>query len=120
MTHIFEVEAIPVSVIELPYFARTVSKIWSENELADFTDYIARNPEVGVFIPGTGGVRKVRWGAKGKGKRGGARVIYFFFTPNNPVFLVSIYAKGERENITENERSQYAKMSVEIKRHLKG
>jgi mRNA-degrading endonuclease RelE of RelBE toxin-antitoxin system len=119
MTYTFEVETIPVSVIELPYFARTVGKIWSEDELAGFTDFIARNPEAGVFITGTGGLRKVRWGAKGKGKRGGARVVYFFFTPNNPVFLVSIYAKSERENITENERSQYLKMSTEIKRYLK-
>ena len=119
MTYNIRVNIVPVSVVELPTFSRTVGKVWSEQELAEFTDFIALNPLAGALVPGTGGVRKMRWAAKGKGKRGGARVIYFFFTEEHPVFLVSIYAKSDRENITETERTQYFTMSQAIKRQLR-
>ena len=106
-------------MVELAEFARDAGRIWSEGERAEFTDYIARHPEAGAVVQGTGGVRKVRWAAKGKGKRGGARVIYFFCTPDNPLFLVAAYAKGERENITEADRKLYAMMAAEMKSMLK-
>jgi len=120
MTYIVEALTLPVTVVELPTFTKDAERIWSEDERAEFTDYIARYPEVGAIVQGTGGVRKVRWAAKGKGKRGGARVIYFFYTPENPLYLVAAYAKGERENITEADRKHYAAMSAYIKGKLRG
>ncbi len=65
-------------VMPLADFKKNCKKIFSSNELNAFTDYIAENPTRGVIIPGTGGVRKVRWKAKNKGKSGGARVIYYY------------------------------------------
>ena len=115
MTYYRTTLTIPVTVIELPDFARDAERIWSEDERTDFTDYIARCPEAGAVVRGTGGVRKVRWAAKGKGKRGGARVIYFYYTPESPLYLVAAYAKGEREDITEADRKRYAAMAVEMK-----
>jgi len=70
----------PITVAETQSFARSAAKIWSEVELAELVDYVAHNPEVGDIIQGTGGVRKLRWGKAGSGKRGGARVIYFYTT----------------------------------------
>jgi len=113
------IEELPVTVVELPEFARDAARIWSESERAEFTDYIARCPEAGDIVQGTGGVRKVRWTAKGKGKRGGARVIYFFYTPDNPLYLVAAYAKGERENISQADRKLYARMAAEMKSMLR-
>jgi putative transcriptional regulator len=66
----------PITVAETHGFMRAAQKIWSEEELAALVDHLARNPEDGDIIPGTGGVRKLRWGKAGSGKRGGARVIY--------------------------------------------
>jgi hypothetical protein len=120
MTYFEETLTVPVTVVEMVTFARDAARIWTEAERAEFTDYIAHHPEAGVIVQGTGGVRKVRWTAKGKGKRGGARVIYFFYTPDHPLFLVAAYAKGDRENFTEADRKAYAAMAVEIKKKLRG
>ena len=107
---------LPVTVVELPDFARDLARIWAEAELAEFTDYIARHPEVGVIVPATGGFRKVRWAVRGRGKRGGARVIYFFHHHERPLYLAAIYAKGEKDNLTPAELSELRKISAEMKR----
>jgi hypothetical protein len=67
-----------ITVAETPLFQRQATDVWDENEREDFVNFIARNPEAGDVIADTGGVRKVRWGRGGSGKRGGARVIYFY------------------------------------------
>ena len=64
----------PITVAETQAFVRSAEKLWSEQERAELVDHLAHNPEAGDLIPGTGGVRKVRWGRSGSGKRG-ARVI---------------------------------------------
>jgi len=66
-----------LTVIETPIFQKQAAKIWSESERMAFIDWIADNPLAGDVIPGADDVRKVRWAVAGKGKRGGARVIYF-------------------------------------------
>jgi len=67
--------------------------------------FIAANPEAGEVIPETGGVRKVRWALAGKGKRGGARVIYYHHSERLPVFLLAAFAKNEKANLSRAERS---------------
>ncbi len=64
-----------ITVVELQEFSRAAAKKWSEAELTEFIDYIAAHPLAGVIIEGTGGVRKVRWGRGGIGKRGGVRIV---------------------------------------------
>ena len=81
------------TVVELPLFQRLASAVWDDAEREEFVDYVARNPETGDVIPGTGGVRKVRWRRQGTGKRGGVRVIYFYRDAQMPLFLLLVYAK---------------------------
>ena len=64
-----------ITVAETPVFVRQAREVWSEEERDEFVLYIAGNPEAGAVIPDTGGVRKLRWGRAGSGKRGGVRVI---------------------------------------------
>ncbi|MFT4190802.1 MAG: DNA-binding protein [Comamonas sp.] len=87
-------------MIEHPTFQRQAAKIWSEEELHAFIDWIAVNPLAGDVIPEAEGARKVRWTVKGRGKSGGARVIYFNFTDEGVIELFAVYVKVERENMS--------------------
>lgn len=88
------------TVIETPSFQAQAADIWSEDELAAFIDWLAANPLAGDVIPGAQGARKIRWAAKGKGKRSGARVIYFNRLELGFILLLAVYAKNEQENIS--------------------
>ncbi len=70
-----------------------------DEELFRLLEWLAVHPESGKVIPASGGLRKVRWAAKGHGKRGGARVIYFWWTSADRILLLDIYAKGQQENL---------------------
>lgn len=87
------------TVIEHPTFQRQVASIWTECERHTFIDWITANPLAGDVIPGAQGARKVRWAVQGKGKRGGARVIYFNRLEQGFLVLLAIYAKSEQENM---------------------
>lgn len=95
-----------ITVAETLPFLRQAASLWSEDEHRAFVDYIAANPEAGDVIPDTGGVRKVRWSRAGMGKRGGARVIYFYHDDTMPLYLLLAYAKAQRENLTPDEKRQ--------------
>ncbi|MDO5653625.1 MAG: transcriptional regulator [Brachymonas sp.] len=77
----------------------TAKPLWDDEERMAFIDWIAENPEVGDVIPATRGLRKVRWAVSGRGKRGGARVIYLLRTQRGELVLITAYAKGKIENI---------------------
>ena len=85
-----------LTVIETPTFVRFASDYWNDE---DRTSFIAGNPDAGDVVPGSGGVRKVRWGSAGRGKRGGVRVIYFNRLVNGEIWLLLVYGKSVRENI---------------------
>jgi hypothetical protein len=93
-----------ITIVELLSFQNDADRIFSDQEREDLSDFISANPVFGDVIPGTGGIRKLRWRARGNGKRGGARVIYYFRDLNMPVFLLAVYAKGEKMNLTMHER----------------
>jgi hypothetical protein len=90
----------PITVAETAVFIRQAADLWTDEERADFVNFIARNPEAGDLIPGAGGLRKVRWNRKGTGKRGGVRVIYFFHNPEMPIYLLMLYAKSQRDDLS--------------------
>jgi hypothetical protein len=99
-----------ITVAETPLFQRQAEDVWDENEREDFVNFIARNPEAGDVIADTGGVRKVRWGRGGSGKRGGARVIYFYRDADLPLYLLMIYAKARQEDLSANEKRAVRKL----------
>lgn len=79
-------------------------------ERAELVGYLAYHPAAGAVIPGTGGVRKLRWRLEGRGKRGGARVIYYYHDLEMPLYLLTAYAKNERENLSQGEINTLQKM----------
>jgi hypothetical protein len=109
----------PITVAETQSFVRSASKIWTEDELAALVDHLAHNPEEGDIIPGTGGVRKLRWGKAGVGKRGGARVIYFYYQMDCPLYLLLAYAKAQASDLTADEKRAVAGFAAIIKRAAK-
>ncbi len=86
------------TVVETESFIKQSAALWSTVELEDLKDYIARNPLAGDEIRGTGGLRKLRWGRAGMGKRGGARVVYYYHNETAPIYLFMAYAKAAQEN----------------------
>ena len=91
------------TVIETPTFTKQVDKIWSEDERLSFIDYIVQNPTAGDVVPNADGARKVRWTVKGTGKRGGVRVIYINQDAEGVIYLLAIYQKSDKTNITGKE-----------------
>jgi hypothetical protein len=103
------------TVVETPLFIRRAEKLLSEDEHAGLIAYLASHPTAGDEIVGTGGVRKVRYGAKGKGKSGGARVIYYFYDQEIPIYALLIYGKNERADLTAEQRKMVTAFATAIK-----
>ena len=87
------------SFIETKLFTRLADDLLSDDELRELQSALVRNPEAGDVIRGSGGVRKLRWGAPGRGKRGGYRVIYFAKLAQGVIWMLTIYPKNVAENI---------------------
>ena len=91
------------TVIETPVYSNKVGGILTDDERDSFAVFIASNPHAGSVVRGSGGVRKVRWAQQGRGKSGGARIIYFNQIENGEIWLLTIFAKGDRSTIPSNE-----------------
>ena len=99
------------TIIELPEFIKKSDKLLSDSEKESIINYLAAHPASGDIMQGTGGIRKLRWSARGKGKSGGVRVIYYFHNEILPIFLLSLFGKGEKANLTKTERNGLAKLT---------
>jgi len=99
------------TVVELTEFQRKSSKLMSADEIYSVINYLADHPAAGDIMQGTGGLRKLRWSAHGKGKSGGVRVIYYFHNESLPLFLLTVFGKGEKANLTKAERNDLAKLT---------
>jgi hypothetical protein len=84
----------------------------SDEERALLVDYLAYNPTAGDLVPGTGGVRKLRWGLEGRGKRGGARVIYFHHDPDMPLVALTAFAKNEGVDLSQQDRNDFRRLTA--------
>jgi len=102
------------TVVETPSYLKAAEKLFSAEEREAIVAMVSDNPECGDVIHGTGGFRKVRFGREGVGKRGGARIVYILRNENFPVFLVAVYAKNEKPNLTKAERNALAKLADAI------
>jgi len=91
------------TVIETPVYISKVNGILTDDEREAFAVFIANNPKAGAVVRGSGGVRKVRWAQKGRGKSGGARVIYYNRLDDGAIWLLTLYAKGDRSTIPAHE-----------------
>lgn len=89
----------PFTVIETPLFGKLWPAYWTDDELGAFCAFIAMHPNEGMVVPGSGGVRKLRWGRAGAGKSGGVRVIYFARSQAGELVLLTIYAKSHIETL---------------------
>jgi len=106
------VRKVPVSVIETPEFLAATHKLMGEAERLLLVDFLAYNPSAGDLIPGTGGVRKLRWALEGRGKRGGARVIYFYHDADVPLFALTAYAKNDRADLSQQDRNDFKRLTA--------
>jgi len=103
------------TVAETPTFLRQTEKLFSEQEKGELIDFLAANPLAGDEIPGTGGVRKVRFAASGRGKRGGARVIYYYLDETIPLYALLAYAKTSKADMTPAEKRAVSALVFAIK-----
>ena len=85
--------------IEAPAFTKYVYEYLSDDEYLGLQSFLLQYPEAGKVVPGSGGIRKVRWAMSGKGKSGDVRVIYYFKRQDDEIWLLTIYSKNEVENI---------------------
>ena len=103
------------TVVETPVFVRRAEKLLKPDEHNELITFLATCPLAGDEIVGTGGVRKVRFGAKGKGKSGGVRVIYYFYDRDVPIYALLICGKNERSDLTPDQRKSVTSFAAAIK-----
>lgn len=110
-------------IIPTTHFSKIRDRLLKKRQLLledydEFKEELAKNPELGDVIPGTGGVRKTRLKSASKGKRGGFRVFYFYYQVEQKIYLFHILAKNEQENITEDEKKLLRSFADHFKRGL--
>ena len=103
-----------LTIAETPEYIRRAEKLLTTDERRDVVNYLATHPKAGDVMEGTGGVRKLRWGRQGRGKSGGVRVIYYFHSEAMPLYLLTLFAKNERANLSMAERNELAALVVEL------
>ncbi|NCS88775.1 MAG: addiction module toxin RelE [Ignavibacteria bacterium CG2_30_36_16] len=108
-----------ITIVELPEYIKSAEKELSKDERDELIYYLSSNPKAGTLMQGTGGVRKLRWASKGKGKSGGSRVIYFYYNETIPLFLLTIFGKNEKINLSKAERNELAKFVKELVKSYK-
>jgi mRNA-degrading endonuclease RelE of RelBE toxin-antitoxin system len=94
--------------VEAPAFSRYREDYLDDEGFRKLQEALASNPEGGDLIPGAGGVRKLRWGdsRRGKGKRGGLRIIYYCFLSDEEIWLLTLYGKDEASDLSKDEKTQ--------------
>jgi hypothetical protein len=108
-----------LTIAETDVFTKQANALFTEAELDDLKLLLAVNPEAGDVIKGTGGLRKLRWKARQKGKRGGARVIYFYYNETIPVQLLLAYSKTEQEDLTPHQQQVLSALVERLKTEVR-
>jgi hypothetical protein len=98
------------TIAELPEFTRNAASLLSRDEVQQLIAHLAVNPAAGALVVGIGGIRKLRWAREGMGKSGGVRVIYYHHDERIPLYLLSIFGKNQKTNISKTEANELAKL----------
>ncbi len=98
---------------ETSAFTRDIEGLLSDDEYASLQDDLAATPAAGSLIPGGGGIRKVRWTLPGRGKSGGARVIYYWAVSADQILMLRVYAKSAKVDLTQREIKQLRQLVVD-------
>jgi hypothetical protein len=104
-----------VTVAETPEYLRCAERLLSATDRDAIMGFLAARPRSGDLMQGTGGVRKLRWARGGRGKSGGVRVIYYFHSEAMPLYLLTVFGKSEREDLSKAERNDLAKLVAILK-----
>ncbi|NQY65598.1 MAG: type II toxin-antitoxin system RelE/ParE family toxin [Alteromonadaceae bacterium] len=105
------------TIVELPEYKKQVHKHLTDDDAALVINYLAEHPKAGDLMQGTGGIRKLRWAKSGKGKSGGVRVIYYFHNESMPLFLLSLFGKNDKANLSHSERNILAKFTLTLRKN---
>lgn len=108
-----------IYIAELPPFTKKAAKILNPEQQEALHRYLVQNPDKGDVVPGTGGIRKLRWAADGRGKRGGARVIYFYHVVGSTIYLMACYTKKEQDDISPQVKKQLKAIVEQLKKERK-
>jgi hypothetical protein len=109
-----------IAIAETTYYSKRAAAIMNEDECEAVIEIVARDPRAGDLISGTGGVRKLRIALEGRGKSGGARLIYYHHNDAWPVLLLEVFAKNEKANLSKGQVNALAKLVAELKTARKG
>ncbi len=101
--------------IELRSFTERMNGRMTASELREMQIYLIEHPDAGALIKGTKGLRKLRWKAAGRGKQGGVRVIYYWFVSENEIYLLDLYAKNERADLTNDQAKELSNLIRRLK-----
>ena len=100
--------------VELTPFIAFRAAQWSDEDFRSLQNFLLATPDAGDVIPGSSGLRKLRWGAKGRGKRGGARVIYYWHVPEDRIYLIFAYGKSTQDDLTPKQVKTLAQLMKDI------
>jgi hypothetical protein len=103
-----------VVFVETSLFSRLLGDYLSDDEYRRLQNHLIEQPDVGAVIRGSGGVRKVRWRAGGRGKSGGVRVIYYWAKAGDQTFMLTLYGKGEKEDLTAGDLRRIIRLLEEL------
>jgi hypothetical protein len=105
---------------ETNQFGKSFDKLVGKSQRTTLHDFLRHDPQAGAVIRGTHGMRKLRWARPGTGKSGGVRIIYYFYREDTPLTLLSLFAKNEKENLSDRDVNELAKLADRLKAKYEG
>ena len=103
-----------ITIAETKPYRKKAARLLSEEERNELIAYLSAHPASGAIVQGTNGVRKLRWARSGGGKSGGYRIIYYFHSEIMPLYLLAVFGKNEKANISDKEKQVLAKVAQQI------
>ncbi len=105
---------IMITIAETPPFIKEALKFLSTTERSELISYLSIHPKEGAIIEGSGGIRKLRWARGSSGKSGGVRIIYYYYNDSMPLYLIALFAKNEKANISAQEKLILKKLTKQL------